>query len=75
MDHINMSKHSPAQRDSPKPPNPTTVVLTNRRYPPLEVGHYTKIGGMWNLKHEISDRNGSWYFQTIGTAYPSVGSR
>ena len=54
MDHINMLKYSPTQSYSPKPQDPTTAILDNRRYPPLEGGHSTKIGGMWNLKHEIS---------------------
>ena len=30
------------------------MVLTNKRSPPLESGHSTKIVGMWTLKHEIS---------------------
>ena len=54
MDHINMSKLSPYQNDPPKPQDPTTVVPANRRSPPLDSGHYTKIGGMCNLKHDIS---------------------
>ena len=29
------------------------MVPTNRRYPPLEGGQSTKIGGMWTLKHDI----------------------
>ena len=29
------------------------MVLDNRRSPPFGVGNYTKIGGMWTLKHEI----------------------
>ena len=31
----------------------STVVPANRRAPPLDCGHSTKIGGMWNLKHDI----------------------
>ena len=54
MDHTNISKSSPAQKDTSTPPYPITVVLANRRDPPLEGGHSTKIGGMWTLKHEIS---------------------
>ena len=53
MDQTNILKYSPAQKDSPKPPEPTTLVLENRRAPPLDGGHSTKIGGMRNLKHEI----------------------
>ena len=30
------------------------MVLSNKRYKPLEGGHSTKFGGMWTLKHEIS---------------------
>ena len=30
----------------------STVVHDNRKFPPLEGGHYQKIGGMWTLKHE-----------------------
>ena len=54
MDHINMLKPSPAQKDSSNPPDPTTVVPANRRNPLLDGGKYTKIGGMWTLKHDIS---------------------
>ena len=53
-DHTNISKSSPAQKDTTTPPDPTTTVQTNRRAPPLEGGHSENIGGMWNLKHEIS---------------------
>ena len=51
MNHINIPKYSPIQKDAFTPPEPTTVVLTNRRVTPLEWGHSTKIGGMWTLKH------------------------
>ena len=30
------------------------MVPTNKKAPTLEVVHSTKIGGMWNLKDEIS---------------------
>ena len=53
MDQIKMSKSSSSQKDFPKPLETTTVVPDNRRDPPLEVGHSTKIGGVWYLKHEI----------------------
>ena len=33
------------------------MVLDNKRNLPLEYGHSTKIGGMWNLKHEIRSQN------------------
>ena len=29
------------------------MVLSNRRALPLDGVHFTKIGGMWTLKHEI----------------------
>ena len=32
------------------------MVLAKKKYPPLEYGHFTKIGGMWNLKHEITSQ-------------------
>ena len=54
MDQNNIPKSSPTQKDTSTPPDPTTMVPTNRRYPPLEGGHYTKICGMWTLRHEIS---------------------
>ena len=54
MDQTNISKSSPTQKDTSTPPDPITMVQTNRRDPPLEGGHSTKIGGMCTLKHEIS---------------------
>ena len=54
MDQTNNSKSSPTQKDTLTPPDPNTVVPTNRRDSPLEGGGSTKIGGMWTLKHEIS---------------------
>ena len=54
MDQTNISKTSPAQKDPPKPPDPTTVVLDNKRDPPMYGGQSTNNGGMWNIKHEIS---------------------
>ena len=52
-DKTNISKSSPDQEDISTPLDPNTLVPTNRRAPPLEGGHSTKIGGMWTLKHEI----------------------
>ena len=54
MYHTNIYKSSPTQKDTSTPLDPTTVVPTNRRDPPLEGGVYEKNGGMWTLKHEIS---------------------
>ena len=53
IDNNNISKSSPAQKDTSTPAYPTTVVPTNRRAPPLEGGHSNNIGGMWTLKHDI----------------------
>ena len=54
MDQIKMPKSSPDKKDTPKDQDPTTVVPANKKSPQLEGGHSTKIGGIWNLKHEIS---------------------
>ena len=51
---INTMSSSPTQKDTSTPPDPTTMVPDNRRAPPLEGGNSTKIGGMCNLKCEIS---------------------
>ena len=53
MDQTKNSKLSSAQKDALTPPEFNTLVPDNRRNPPLDRGQYTKIGGMWNLKHEI----------------------
>ena len=53
-DQSNIPKSSTTHKNTVTPPDPTNVVPTNRRDTPLEGGHYTKIGGMWTLKHEIS---------------------
>ena len=53
-DKNNISKYSPAQKDTSTPPKPTDVVPTNKRAPPLEGGITDKIHGMWTLKYEIS---------------------
>ena len=53
MDQIKMSKYSPEKKDPPKAQDNTTVVPANNRFPPLEGGHSTKIGGIWNLKRDI----------------------
>ena len=54
IDQTNNYKLSPAHKDTSNSTKPTTVVPSNRRAPLLDGGHYTKIGGMWNLKHDIS---------------------
>ena len=51
MDQTNISKYSPAQKDTSTPPDPATTVQTNRRAPPLEGEISDKFGGMWTLKH------------------------
>ena len=53
-DKNNILKSSPAQKYTSTPPDPTTMVQTNRRAPPLEGGISENIGVMWTLKHEIS---------------------
>ena len=53
MDQIKISKSLTAQKYSSNPQDPTTVFLYNSRATPLDIGHSTKIGGIWNLKHEI----------------------
>ena len=50
---INTMSSSTTHKDMFTPLDPTTVVPSHRRAPALEGGHYTKIGGMWTLKHEI----------------------
>ena len=54
MDHTNNSKFSPAQKDISNPSDPTTMVSYNRKAPPLDGGHSTKIRDMWTLKNDIS---------------------
>ena len=54
MDQIKISKSAPEKKDSPKAQYITTVVPDNKKDPPLEGGHFTKNGGIWTLKHEIS---------------------
>ena len=53
MYQIKISKASPDKKDSPKAQDNTTVVTDNKKSPQLKCGHYTKIGGVWTLKHEI----------------------
>ena len=53
IDKKNISKSSPAQRDTSTPLEPTTTVQNNRKIPPLEEGISDKIRGIWTLKHEI----------------------
>ena len=53
MDRITILKSSLYQKGLPKDQDTIAVVLANRRSLPFDSGHYTKIVGMWNLKHEI----------------------
>ena len=46
MDQIKISKYLPASKYSPKSQYPTIVVPDNKKAPPLEGVHNTKIGGM-----------------------------
>ena len=54
MDQINTMKYFPTQKNSTKPLEPTIVVPDNRRDPPLDGGHSTKVVGIWTMKHDIS---------------------
>ena len=54
MDQINTYKSSLDHMDSSKPQYPITVVPDKNRASPLDIGHSTKIGGMWTLKHDNS---------------------
>ena len=51
---INTISYSPTQKDTSTLTDPNNVVSDNNKDPPLEGVHFTKIGGMWTLKHEIS---------------------
>ena len=48
MDQINISKSSPDKKGSLKAQDTTTVVPDNRKDPPLEGGHYTKLRAFQN---------------------------
>ena len=65
MDQTNIPESSPTQKDTSTPQCPTTVVPTNRRDPPLEGGHSTKVFCMWTLKHDI--RSPKFYEILINT--------
>ena len=54
MGQIKISKSSLDKKDSPKQQDTTTLVPDNKKALPLEGGNSTKMGGMWNLKNEIS---------------------
>ena len=51
MYEIKILTSSPDNNYSPKPQDPTTVIQSNKKSPPLEGGHSTKIGGIWNIKY------------------------
>ena len=51
---LNNMESSPTQKDISTTTDTNTAVPANKRAPPLEGGHSTKIGGMWNLKNDIS---------------------
>ena len=53
-DKIKSFKSSPTQKNSPNPLVSTTMVPANRMSSPLDGGQSMKIGGIWNMKHEIS---------------------
>ena len=49
-----MLKYLSDKKNQPKPQNNTNIVPAKNKSPPLGGGHYTKISGMWNLKHDTS---------------------
>ena len=64
-DQINTLKYLPTHNYSQKPPEPTTVVTSNRRDTLLEVGKFTKNCRTWTLKHDI--RSPKFYELFINT--------
>ena len=54
MYQIKNQKSPSDNKDSLKAQDATAVVPANKKATPLEGGHYTKNGGMWTLKYEIS---------------------
>ena len=57
MDHIKESISSPNKKDSPNSQDPTTVVPANKKAPPLEVGHSTKMVACGISKMRSSHQN------------------
>ena len=53
IDQIQISNFSPDNRYLPKSQDTTAAVSDNKKSPPLKGGNSTKVGGMWNLKHDI----------------------
>ena len=53
MDQIEILDPSPDKINPTKSQDPTTVLPANKKTPPSENRNYKKVGGMWNLKHEI----------------------
>ena len=51
MDNIKISKSSLYKKDPQKAKDNTTMVSSNKKAPPLEVGHSTKNGCLWALKN------------------------
>ena len=56
-DQIKTLIYLSTQKNSPKPPDPTTVVPDNRKSTPLDSGKFEIIGGMWTLKIKASHQN------------------
>ena len=54
MDQIKTLNSSLEKKDLPKAQDTTTLLPTNKRDPPLEGGHSTKIIGMWTIKYEVN---------------------
>ena len=54
---VHNQHHSTDNMDPPNAQDTETVILTNNKAPTLEGGNSIKIGGMWNIKHEIRSPN------------------
>ena len=52
MDRIQISNSSPEKKYPSKAQDTNTTFPAKKKSPQLEGVYYTKIGGMWNLKHE-----------------------
>ena len=57
MDHNQNSYSFPDKMYPIKSHDNNTVVLDNKKSPSLEGVHYTKIGVMWTLNHDIIPPN------------------
>ena len=51
---VHKQHYSPWKTETLKYQDTDTVVLTNKKSPPLEDIHYMKVGGMWNLQKDTN---------------------